>query len=402
MQPISITGLGIVNSLGVGVEQTWQKMLNNETGIRPISWTGKEDQDYYFKEYLSKCPVPLGAPLLELPDCPIPEFAKDWRHLDPSIRIALHATWQAVEDAELRSKRVAVIFGSIGSSHTRSEGNNAMYRGKTKFPPRKTLNFELGHMSAIISRVFGFEGPSLMVHNACSTGLTAIDYAQRMLETDPELDAVVVGGGDLPLEATSAFYFSNLQALTSTDCRPFDNQRSGFVLGEGSGAMVLERECWHKTPYSSVLAVGAVTVGEHETSPDHAGKAATQAVLKAVKSANASLDDIGYINAHATGTEVGDIIEYNAMKSILPGRVMTANKGQIGHTICSSGIIETAYTALALRDQVTPPIHGLSNPVGWNMTLPTELHYPISTQLAIKNNYAFGGRSMSVLLSKSA
>jgi 3-oxoacyl-(acyl-carrier-protein) synthase len=401
MQPISITGLGIVNSLGVGVEQTWQKMLNNETGIKPISWADKDDKDFYFREYLSKCPVPIGAPLTELPECPISEFSKDWRHLDPSIRIALHATWQAVNDSKLTSKRVAVIYGSIGSSHTRSEGNNAMYKGRVKFPPRKTLNFELGHMTAIISRVFGFEGPSLMVHNACSTGLTAIDYAQRMLETDPELDAVVVGGGDLPLEATSAFYFSNLQALTSTECKPFDQQRSGFVLGEGSGAMVLERKS-DKQSYSDVLAVGAVTVGEHETSPDHAGKAATQAVLKAVNSASANLDDIGYINAHATGTEVGDIIEYTAMHSILPGRTMTANKGQIGHTICSSGIIETAYTALALRDQVTPPIHGLTNPVGLDMILPQELHYPISTQLAIKNNYAFGGRSMSVLLSKSA
>jgi 3-oxoacyl-[acyl-carrier-protein] synthase II len=399
MQPITITGLGIVNSLGIGVEETWGRLLKGDTGIQSITWDDKQDQDYYFREYLTKCPVPVGAPLQQLPECPLEEFAKDWRHLDPSIQIALHATWQAVTDANLTSKNVAVIFGSIGSSHTRSEGCNAMSRGKIKFPPRKTLNFELGHMTAIISRVFGFQGPSVMVHTACSTGLTAMDYAQRLLATDPELDAVVIGGGDLPLEATSAFYFSNLQALTSTDCKPFDQTRSGFVLGEGGGAMVLERSCDSKKGYADILSTAGVTVGEHETSPDHAGQAAQLAALKAIKTANITPDLVQYINAHATGTVVGDVIEYNAMLNILPGRTMTANKGQIGHTICSSGIIETAYTALALRDQVTPPVALLTDPLNKGMNLPTS-QQTISADYAIKNNYAFGGRSMSVVLGR--
>jgi len=401
MQPLSITGLGIVNSLGIGVEQTWKNLLHGETGIQAVTWDDKADRDFYFSEYLTKCPVNIGAPLRELPDCPIEEFEKDWRHLDPSIQIALHSTWQAVSDANLTSKNVAVIFGSIGSSHTRSQGCDAMARGRTKFPPRKTLNFELGHMTAIISRVFGFRGPSLMVHTACSTGLTAMDYAQRMLETDPELDAVVIGGGDLPLEATSAMYFSNLQALSDTECKPFDVDRSGFALGEGAGAMVLERKNGKKS-YADILSVAGVTVGEHETSPDHAGLAAQQAALKAIKNASITPDQIDYINAHATGTVVGDIIEYNAMKNILPGRTMTANKGHIGHTICSSGIIETAYTALALRDQLTPPVANLSEACGQGMYLPQRAENLSNPRYAIKNNYAFGGRSMSVVLAKSS
>jgi 3-oxoacyl-[acyl-carrier-protein] synthase II len=401
MQPLSITGLGIVNSLGIGVEQTWKNLLHGETGIQTVTWDDKADRDFYFSEYLTKCPVNIGAPLRELPDCPIEEFEKDWRHLDPSIQIALHSTWQAVSDANLTSKNVAVIFGSIGSSHTRSQGCDAMARGRTKFPPRKTLNFELGHMTAIISRVFGFRGPSLMVHTACSTGLTAMDYAQRMLETDPELDAVVIGGGDLPLEATSAMYFSNLQALSDTECKPFDVGRSGFALGEGAGAMVLERKNGKKS-YADILSVAGVTVGEHETSPDHAGLAAQQAALKAIKNASITPDQIDYINAHATGTVVGDIIEYNAMKNILPGRTMTANKGHIGHTICSSGIIETAYTALALRDQITPPVANLSEACGQGMYLPQRAENLSNLRYAIKNNYAFGGRSMSVVLAKSS
>lgn len=399
MQPLSITGIGIVNSLGVGLNETWKNLLGGEEGIQPVNWTEGADKDFYFSEYLTKCPVKVGAPLRELPECPIEEFAKDWRHLDPSIQIALHSTWQAVTDANLMSKNVAVIFGSIGSSHTRSEGCDAMARGRTKFPPRKTLNFELGHMTAIISRVFGFTGPSLMVHTACSTGLTAMDYAQRMLATDPELDAVVIGGGDLPLEATSAMYFSNLQALTDTEVKPFDVNRSGFALGEGAGAMVLERKNGKKS-YADILAVAGVTVGEHETSPDHAGQAAQQAALKAIREAGITPDHIDYINAHATGTVVGDVIEYNAMLNILPGRTMTANKGHIGHTICSSGIIETAYTAMALKDQITPGIRGLETDCGSGMHLPRHAESLQNPRYAIKNNYAFGGRSMSVVLGR--
>jgi len=399
MQPLSITGIGIVNSLGVGLHETWKNLLAGETGIREVIWDDKADKDFYFSEYLTKCPVKVGAPLRELPECPIPEFEKDWRHLDPSIQIALHSTWQAVTDANLQSKNVAVIFGSIGSSHTRSQGCDAMARGRTKFPPRKTLNFELGHMTAIISRVFGFTGPSLMVHTACSTGLTAIDYAQRMLETDPDIDAVVIGGGDLPLEATSAMYFSNLQALSDTECRPFDVDRSGFALGEGAGAMVLERKSTRRS-YADILAVAGVTVGEHETSPDHAGEAAQQAALKAIREAGITPGQIDYINAHATGTVVGDIIEYNAMLNILPGRVMTANKGQIGHTICSSGIIETAYTAMALKDQITPGVYGLKTECASGMQIPRHAESLHNPQYAIKNNYAFGGRSMSVVLAR--
>ena len=396
MEQLSITGMGIINALGIGVEQTWEKMLQGSSGVRLIDWTTHPDHEYYYQEYIKKCPVQIGCPVTEPVLCPRDEWHKDWKYLDPAIQMAVHATEQAVTDAKLESKKVAVVFGSIGSRDTFNAGTQAMYLGRTRYSPRKALNFEFGHMAATISRLFQFQGPSIMVHTACSTGLTAIDYAQKLLTCEPELDAVVVGSGDATIEPTSAFYFSSLGALSNSDSKPFDTKRDGFVMGEGAGAMVLTRY-QPVGSYCTVLKVAGVTVAEHETSPDADGNATIASAQKALGTTD--YKDIGYINAHATGTPAGDEVEYRAMKALFPGAVMTANKSQIGHTIGSSGIIETAYTALALRDQMTPPVRNLIEPCDTGMVLLTRTE-SIDTELAIKNNFGFGGRSYSALLEK--
>ena len=396
MEQLSITGMGIINALGIGVEQTWEKMLQGASGVRPIDWTTHPDHEYYYEKYIKKCPVQIGCAVTEPVLCPRDEWHKDWKYLDPAIQMAVHATEQAVTDAKLESKKVAVVFGSIGSRDTFNAGTQAMYQGRTRYSPRKALNFEFGHMAATISRLFQFQGPSIMVHTACSTGLTAIDYAQKLLTCEPELDAVVVGSGDATIEPTSAFYFSSLGALSNSDSKPFDTKSDGFVMGEGAGAMVLTRY-QPVGSYCTILKVAGVTVAEHETSPDADGNATIASAQKALGTTNPK--DIGYINAHATGTPAGDEVEYRAMKHLFPGAVMTANKSQIGHTIGSSGIIETAYTALALRDQMTPPVRNLIEPCDTGMVLPTRTE-SIDTDLAIKNNFGFGGRSYSALLEK--
>ena len=398
LERLAVTGLGIVNGLGHDIESSWQRLLNNESAIKDFEWPDIED--HVFREYRANCPVKVGAGLT-VPECPRPEWEKEWRNLDQSIRCAVHASDQALKSSGLTTKNIAVIFGSIGSQHTRTEGVDRMVKGKTKFPPRKTLNFEPGHLGAIISRLFGLRGSSYIIYSACSTGLHAIDSAQRLLTTDPTLDAVLIGSGDCPLEENSAFYFSNLGALstrTAKDaCRPFDQDRSGFILGEAGTAMVLQRaKDVTTTPFGYVNSVGAVTIPEHETSPDAEGEAATLAATRALELAELEAKDIGYINAHATGTQVGDIIEYNAMLKLFPNTIMTANKGHLGHSIAGAGFAESIYTILALRDQETPPVAKLENPCGKGMILPRE-KMPIDTQYAIKNNYAFGGRSLSAI-----
>lgn len=396
METLSITGMGIINSLGIGVEETWAKMLQGESGVQNIDWTTHPDHEYYYQKYIKKCPVQIGCPVTEPVLCPKDEWSKDWKYLDPAIQMAVHAVNQAITDAKLESKKVAVVMGSIGSRDTFNAGTQAMYLGRTRYSPRKALNFEFGHMAATISRLFQLQGPSTMVHSACSTGLTAIDYAQKLLTCEPELDAVIVGSGDATIEPTSAFYFSSLGALSNTDSKPFDVTRDGFVMGEGAGAMVLQRHQLTKS-YATILKVAGVTVAEHETSPDVDGNATIASAMKAL--GNTDAKEVGYINAHATGTPAGDEVEYRAMKHLFPGAVMTANKSQIGHTIGSSGIIETAYTALALRDQCTPPVRNLITPCDTGMILPTKTE-AIDTELAIKNNFGFGGRSYSCLLEK--
>ena len=133
MEQLSITGMGIINALGIGVEETWEKMLQGASGVRPIDWSTHPDHEYYYQEYIKKCPVQIGCPVTEPVLCPREEWAKDWKYLDPSIQMAVHATDQAVTDANLQSKKVAVVFGSIGSRDTFNAGTQAMYLGRTRY-----------------------------------------------------------------------------------------------------------------------------------------------------------------------------------------------------------------------------------------------------------------------------
>jgi 3-oxoacyl-[acyl-carrier-protein] synthase II len=245
------------------------------------------------------------------------------------------------------------------------------------------------------------------MHSACSTGLVSIDYGIKQLETDSELDAVVVGGADMPLEGYQSYYFQNLGALSTEPyniaSRPFDQARSGFVAGEAAGALIIEplekAKARDAKIYGIIRSVGIASSGNHDTAPDKNGNAAKLAVTRAVKQAGLQLTDIQYVNAHATGTKAGDDIEFYAMRDLFPNVTITANKGQIGHTLAASGIVETIYTILALRDQMSPPTVNLTNPIDTGINIPTQAT-AISAKYAIKNNFAFGGRSACVVIER--
>jgi 3-oxoacyl-[acyl-carrier-protein] synthase II len=245
------------------------------------------------------------------------------------------------------------------------------------------------------------------MHSACSTGLTGIDYAIKQLEFNDDLDAVIVGGADVPIEGFQVYYFQNLGALSLQPAeiasRPFDKDRSGFVAGEAAGTLIIEPLDKAKARgakiYGIIKSVGIATAGNNDTAPDKNGDAAKLAVTRAIKQAGIQLADVGYINAHATGTKVGDDIEFYAMRELLPGTTMTANKGQIGHTLAASGIVETIYTVLALRDQISPPTVNLTNPIDVGINIPTKATV-IATKYAIKNNFAFGGRAACAVLER--
>lgn len=405
MKQYAITGIGIINGLGASVQENWQNLLAGETAIKQIKWP--DDDLTKFPKTHKSLIVTSGAP------CPLPvfedaEFGGHHQYWDPCVKIAMSTVRDAVKDSNLTSKNVSVVFSTTGGSlHSRSYMMRHLDDGRERVSPRQVIQATADYISGLIARTYECNGGSNSMHSACSTGLISIDYAIKQLEFNDDLDAAIVGGADVPIEGFQSFYFQNLGALSLQPAeiasRPFDKDRSGFVAGEAAGTLIIEPLDKAKARgakiYGIIRSVGVATSGSHDTAPDKNGDAAKLAVTRAIKQAGIQLADVGYINAHATGTKVGDDIEFYAMRELLPGTTMTANKGQIGHTLAASGIVETIYTVLALRDQLSPPTVNLTNPIDVGIYIPTKAT-AIIAKYAIKNNFAFGGRAACAVLER--
>lgn len=405
MKQYAVTGIGILNGLGSNLQENWVNLLAGHTAIKEITWP--EDDPTKFPKTHKALIVRSGAP------CPIPdfeegEFGGHFQYWDPCVKIAMSSVRDAIKDSGLISKNISVVYSTTGGSlHSRSYMMRHLEEGRERVSPRQVIQATADYISGLISRMYECNGGSTSMHSACSTGLVSIDYGIKQLETNQDLDAVIVGGADVPIEGFQSYYFQNLGALSlqpaAIASRPFDQDRSGFVPGEGAGTLIIEplekAQARGAKIYGLIRSVAVATAGSHDTAPDKNGEAAKLAVIRAVKQAGLSLKDIAYINAHATGTKVGDDVEFYAMRELLPNAIMTANKGQIGHTLAASGIVEIIYTLLALRDQITPPTVNLVNPIDTGINIPTEAT-AITAKYAIKNNFAFGGRAACAVVER--
>ena len=401
MKKYAITGIGIVNGLGGTLEENWSNLLKGKSAIQEISWP--EDNPKKFPKTYKGLTVKIGAP------APIPTFEEMAhggmaQHWDPCVKLAIRSVEDAIKDSKLTSKNVSVVYSTIGGN-TVSRGylTRALDDGRERILPRQVIQSSLDYISGVIARTYDFNHGSTSVSAACSTGLVSIDYALKILECDKDIDAVVVGGADTPIEPYQSFYFQNLGALSNAACKPFDKNRAGFNAGDGAGCLVIEplekAQSRGAKIHGLIIGTGIASAGNHDTSPDKDGIAAKTAVKRALKSAGIVEEDIGYINAHATGTQAGDDIEFYAMRELFPNQTMVANKGQIGHSLAASGIVETIYTVMALKNQVTPPTVNLEDPIDTGMSIPTKAS-SINAKYAIKNNFAFSGRSACIVIER--
>lgn len=394
----AVTGIGIINGLGNTLEENWNNLLAGNTAIKEISWP--EDNPRKFPKTHKSLTVKTGAP------CPVPEFDEDeyngqWQHWDPCVKVAVRVAEDAIKDSGIDSKNISTIFSSVGGSlSSRAYLSRNLEDGRERILPRQVIQSSLDYISGLISRLNNFTGISTNVNGACSSGLLSLDYGLKILQTENDIDAVLVGGADMPLEGYQTYYFQNLGALGNRS-KPFDKNREGFVAGEAGAAIVVETlekaQARGAKIYALISGMGTSSGGAHETAPDPAGP--SLAVSRALKSSCVNPLQIKLINAHATGTIAGDEIEYDVMLRNFPGATMTANKGQIGHTLAASGIIELIYTIQSLRHQICPPTVNLTDPVGTGLQIPTK-SVPVNTNYAIKNNFAFGGRSVCAILER--
>jgi 3-oxoacyl-[acyl-carrier-protein] synthase II len=416
MRRVAITGLGMVSPLACGVEETWLRIRDGQSGAGTII---RFDASHLACSIA--CEVPLGDGSNGTFNADEWVSPKDQRKIDTFILFALAAAEQAVRDADWRPEdeesrlRTGVMIGSgIGGLATIADTAILL---KEKGPRRVSPFFIPGSLinlaSGQVSIRYGFKGPNHSVVTACSTGAHAIGDAARLI-MHGDADVMVAGGAEAAICELGIAGFAACKALSThfndtpeRASRPYDRDRDGFVMGEGAGILVLE-EMDHARArgariYAEVAGYGLSGDAYHITSPAPTGDGGIRAMKAALASAGVEPAEIDYINAHGTSTPLGDEIELGAVTRLMgdaAGRVaMSSTKSATGHLLGAAGAVEAIFCALAIRDQVVPPTLNLDNP---SVETPVDL-VPHTAQereisVALSNSFGFGGTNASLVL----
>ncbi len=422
MRRVVVTGLGIVSPLGRGVENNWKKLLEGKSGIRKI-----ENIDLKDIPVTIAGQVPWGENEGEFnPDTVLPP--KYQKKNDKFILYGLAAGSDALDDAgwnpenatEEEKYRAGVMMGSgIGGLQTIYDNSISFNEfGIKKISPFFIPSCLINLVSGNLSIKYGLKGPNHACVTACSTGTHAIGDAAAMIARG-DADLMVAGGAESAVNVLGLSGFARMKAITSDfnetpekASRPWDKNRSGFVMGEGSGAVVLEEYEHAKKRgakiYAEVVGYGMSGDAYHITAPS--GDGAYRAMKMAAdhaKENGVELSDIQYINAHGTSTPAGDVGEALAVKRLfgddLIGKVsMSSTKSAIGHLLGAAGAVEAVFSILALRDQVCPPTLNLDDPAdeleGFDLVPLKAKKREIKA--AMSNSFGFGGTNSSVIFKK--
>ena len=415
MRRVVVTGLGLVTSLGCGVEVNWKNLLAGKSGIGAI-------QSFDISDLPAKIAgqVPVGETAEGLFNADDWMTPKDQRRMDDFIVYGLTAAIQAVADSgwtaetEEDQVRTGVMIGSgIGGLNEIAKNAVLVESGNIRrvspfFIPASLINLVSGHVSI----KFGFKGPNHSVVTACSTGAHAIGDAARLIMLD-DANVMIAGGAEAAVCRLGMAGFCAARALSTgfndtpqMASRPWDKDRDGFVMGDGAGALVLEELKHAKARGANIMAevVGFGLSGDahHITAPAEDGSGAQRCMEAALKRAGANPEDIDYINAHGTSTPLGDEIELAAVERVFGdhsnGLSMSSTKSAIGHLLGAAGAVESIFSILAMRDRVIPPTLNLDNPsVDSDIDLvPHQAkEHPVKTVLS--NSFGFGGTNASLV-----
>ena len=415
MRRVVVTGMGLVTPLGLGVERVWNKLIAGESGVGAI-------QSFDVSDLPAKiaAQVPLGdreSGLFNADDW-VP--SKDQRRMDQFIVFAMAAAEMAVEDAgwtpddEEELERTGVMIGSgIGGLPGITEGAITLQeRGPRRltpfFIPANLINLASGNVSIR----YGFKGPNHAVVTACSTGAHAIGDAARLIMLD-DADVMVCGGAEAAVCRLGLAGFASARALSTgfnddppRASRPWDQDRDGFVMGEGAGILVLE-ELEHAKQrgakiYAEVIGYGMSGDAYHLTAPSEDGNGAFRSMRNALRRAKLSPDKIDYINAHGTSTPLGDEIELGAVKRLFGDHAyklsMSSTKSAIGHLLGAAGTIEAIFAILAMRDRVVPPTLNLDNPSpSCDIDLVAKTAKERKVDYVLSNSFGFGGTNATLI-----
>ncbi len=419
MRRVVVTGLGIVSPVGCGVEPSWQALLAGANGARRIEEFEVDDITAQIA-----CFIPRGAKAegkFNPDDWMEP---KEQRKVDDFIIYAMAAAEQAITDSGISLKtedeqeRAGVLIGSgIGGLPGIAETAILL---KEKGPRRVSPFFIPGRLinlaSGYVSIRHKLKGPNHAVVTACSTGAHAIGDASRIIALG-DADVMVAGGTESPICRIAMAGFAACRALATAfndrpqaASRPYDKDRDGFVMGEGSGVVVLEEYEHAKARgakiYAEVIGYGMSGDAYHITAPSEDGDGAFRCMRAALKRADIDASDIDYVNAHGTST-MADTIELGAVERLFgnaAGKLsMSSTKSATGHLLGAAGAIEAIFSILAIRDNVVPPTLNLDNPeVETVIDLVPHTAKKREVNTVLSNSFGFGGTNASIILRRVA
>ncbi len=406
---IVITGLGLLSPVGTGKDEFWKSLINGTSGIGTI--THFDTTDY---------PTTIAGMVNDFEPSAYMGH-KDARHMDRFQQLAVAAATLAVNDAHLEitpdnADRVGVIVGSgIGGLGTMEEQNRVLSekgprRVNPFLVPMMITDLAAGHISIRL----GARGPNFCTVSACASSNHAIGEAFQAIKRDTA-DVMITGGAEACVTPLGLASFCAARALSSRNddpekaSRPFDAGRDGFVMGEGSGILVVEElrhaQARGATIYAEIIGYGASADAYHMTLPDPSGQGAMRAMDIALREAGIANNEVDYINAHGTGTEAGDVAETKAIKELF-GKyaydlLVSSTKSMTGHLLGAAGAIELIACALVIGNSVIPPTINLDSPdpeCDLNYVPHTAVKKDIN--IALSNSFGFGGHNASLIIKK--
>lgn len=408
---VVVTGLGCVTPIGLSAQESFKSLLAGRVGIKNLlecpSWTHLHPQ-------LSHVATPFAAPILEIDPKPSADLKRPRSHL-----LAELAADEAIKDSGLGNLTNTGVYFGVGLPEFEILSEtfpNISSQGYRRISPHFIPSILGNSPAAYLSKKFKLKGPLNSPSLACSTGSFAIGDAFRVLR-DPEVhcDSILAGAADCPINIPTIYGFSRLRALCSDRnldpvkaSRPFDVKRSGFVLGEGAGCVILERlESALKRNariYAEIIGFGSYSDGfDHPTAPDPSNHGAVQAIKAALSTNDFELVSV---NAHATSTIIGDEIELAALEKFIknPNSVsVVSNKSSFGHLLGASGAVESIASILSLYQSHIPANLNLDGKIPTRLHLPTKITnipHEIRNAAILKTSFGFGGVNAALLFKK--
>ncbi len=397
---VVVTGMGLVSPVGIGIEENWSNLISGKSGIGPITrfdssafttHIAGEVKNFHPEEFINK---------------------KELRKMDPFLQFALVAAHYAMEDAKLKiepevAPRVGVVMGcGLGGLLTIEESHKVILEAGPKKVSPFFIPMIISNMApGLISIYHGAKGPNLSLQTACAAGTHAIGQAYHLIR-DGSSDAMITGGVESTVTTLAVAGFNAMRALSTRNddpehaSRPFDKQRDGFILSEGSGILILEDLDFARARgariYAEIIGFGVSGDAYHMAAPAPDGEGAARCMQMALHDAGIKPWDVQYINAHGTSTDLNDKYETQAIKTVFGEHAykmaISSTKSMTGHLLGAAGGVEAAYTTLTLYNQMMPPTMNYEFPdPDCDLDYVPNVARKAKIEVALSNSFGFGG-----------